>query len=489
MKDKDESDDTKVASSGHNSASNTESITTSDYSLTTAAPHTEAAVTEATTVEEYTEEKTTAAPTTESTTEAVIDNSDSGKVLNIYCWNEDFKNRMTQYYPGYIELDATHGKIGNVDVSWTIVPTEANTYRDQLDKNLKNYNNLDADSRVDIYLLESDYANIYTDSPYSMSISELGISNSEISDQYKYTQEIMKDSSGNIKALSWQVCPGVLIYNREIAKDVFGTDDPSEVQAHVKDWDTYLDTALYMKSYGYKMTASTVETYKAFEQNRKSPWVVNGKIIVDDSLVNWVNQSKILYDSGLTTTEGLWSTEWYNGFYNNRGENAFCYFGPDWLIYYCMEYYESESIAAKGGWAVCPGPASFYWGGTWIVCASGTDNKSLVADIMREMTTGSSITTNLQRDTREMANSRSASGNNAYDDAFGTDMLGGQNPIGFYDSSANSINPPTPTKYDEYCYNAFLDHMINYINGNFTYDEALYEFYTDVTNKYPELSW
>ena len=27
--------------------------------------------------------------------------SDGGKVLNIYCWNEEFKSRVTDYFPGY----------------------------------------------------------------------------------------------------------------------------------------------------------------------------------------------------------------------------------------------------------------------------------------------------------------------------------------------------------------------------------------------------
>ena len=38
--------------------------------------------------------------------------SDGGKVLNIYCWNEEFKSRVTDYFPGYKKKDATSGTIG-----------------------------------------------------------------------------------------------------------------------------------------------------------------------------------------------------------------------------------------------------------------------------------------------------------------------------------------------------------------------------------------
>ena len=57
-------------------------------------------------------------------TEAAEQAADEGKVLNIYCWNEEFKSRITAHYPDYQEVDATHGKIGDVDVVWNITPND-----------------------------------------------------------------------------------------------------------------------------------------------------------------------------------------------------------------------------------------------------------------------------------------------------------------------------------------------------------------------------
>lgn len=52
-----------------------------------------------------------AAPATESGSDAAETDTtgDEGKVLNIYCWNEEFKSRLTDHYPGYEEVDATSG--------------------------------------------------------------------------------------------------------------------------------------------------------------------------------------------------------------------------------------------------------------------------------------------------------------------------------------------------------------------------------------------
>ncbi len=38
--------------------------------------------------------------------------TEEGKVLNIYCWNEEFKSRITDHYPDYKAVDATSGTIG-----------------------------------------------------------------------------------------------------------------------------------------------------------------------------------------------------------------------------------------------------------------------------------------------------------------------------------------------------------------------------------------
>ena len=51
-----------------------------------------------------------------------------------------------------------------------------------------------------------------------MSVADLGITDDEIADQYQYTKDVMTDSDGNLKGLSWQGCPGTMIYRRDIAK-------------------------------------------------------------------------------------------------------------------------------------------------------------------------------------------------------------------------------------------------------------------------------
>ena len=145
--------------------------------------------------------------------------ADTGKVLNIYAWNEEFKSRLTDHYPGYEEVDATHGKIGDLDVVWNITPSDDNAYQNNLDQTLLNQESAAADDKIDIFLVEADYASKYTDTDYTMALSDLGITDADLSDQYEYTQTIVKDSNGAIKGSAWQACSAGLIYNREAAKE------------------------------------------------------------------------------------------------------------------------------------------------------------------------------------------------------------------------------------------------------------------------------
>ncbi|MGN1171905.1 MAG: carbohydrate ABC transporter substrate-binding protein, partial [Lachnospiraceae bacterium] len=63
---------------------------------------------------------TEAAATTEAASDegAAVAAGAEGSVFNIYCWNEEFKSRLTDHYPGYEEVDGTTGKIGDVTVKW-----------------------------------------------------------------------------------------------------------------------------------------------------------------------------------------------------------------------------------------------------------------------------------------------------------------------------------------------------------------------------------
>ena len=417
----------------------------------------------------------------------VVAEEAEGSVLNIYCWNEEFKSRLTDHYPGYEVVDGTHGKIGDVDVVWNITPNENNAYQNNLDENLLAQADKAADEKIDMFLIESDYALKYVDTDFTMPIADLGITDEELADQYQYTKDIVTDSNGNLKGVSWQGCPGVLIYNRDIAAEVLGSDDPADVQAAVADWATFNETAAKMAEAGYFMTSSVNDTYRVYSDNVAGPLVQDGKIIIDDQIKAWIDDSKAMVDAGQTNTYDLWSDDWSKGFYPEG--KVFAYFGPAWFIDFCMAADVEGSVANSGRWAATEGPQGFCWGGTWITAATGTDNPTLVADIIRQLTTNVDIMTDIVKADNDFVNNKPAMEAMAADETYGDAVLGGQNALAMFCNGAEKCDKSKISAYDQGYTESIQQAMKNYFDGNATYEEALDLFYKSMTEKYPELTY
>ena len=421
-------------------------------------------------------------------TEAAAAAADEGKVLNIEVWNEEFKSRITDHYPGYEKTDDTHGKIGDVTVNWIITPNDDNAYQNNLDTVLPGNADASADDKVDMFLIEADYAKKYIDADanVAMPLKDLGITSDNLSKQYKYTQDVVTDANGDLRGTSWQACSAGLIYNRAAAKEVLGTDDPAEVQKAVADWDTYNETAKKMADAGYLMQSTVNDTYRVYSNNVSGPWVQDGKVVVDDNIKKWVDDSKAQVDAKETTTAELWSDDWSKGFYPDG--KVFCYFGPAWLINFSMKADDEKSIAAQGGWGLVNGPQGFFWGGTWICAAQGTDNPSLVKDIMLKMTTDDDIMKEIAQKDSDCVNNKEVLKALASDDSGSNTVLGGQNPYQMLADGAEKVDMSNISIYDQGCNEEFQKAMKNYFDGNASYDDALAQFKSAIVEKYPELT-
>lgn len=421
----------------------------------------------------------------ETTTKSGDSKAAEGKVLNCYVWNEEFKTRVTDHYPGYQVVDGTTGKIGDVTVKWNITPSDDLAFQNNLDATLLKQKDAAADDKIDLFCIEADYMKKYVNSGYCMSMKDLGITADDMKNQYKYTQDYACDYDGNQRAISWQAAPGVLFYNRNIAQEVLGTEDPEAVQAYVKDWDTFLNTADSMKAKGYNMVSSVNDAYRVYSNNVTSKWVVDGKLNVDPNIKKWVDDSKRLVDAGETNTYELWSDDWKKGFFDEG--KVFCYFGPAWLLDFCMAADTEGSVANQGRWGATQGPQGFYWGGTWVAAAEGTDNASLVKDIMLKITCDTNIMKDIAKSKNDFVNNQPAMEEMANDPNYSVKLLGGQNPLPMYNEFVGKIDLSNQTPYDQACTEEFQGAMKEYFDGNTDYEGALALFDKAVHEKHPDL--
>ena len=419
-----------------------------------------------------------------------------GQVINIYCWNNEFPNRMMDHYPGFEAKDPADstkgGKIGDYVINFIVTDNKDNMYQNKLDEALVGQADAADNDKVDIFLIEADYAMKYTDPEINvaMPLDELGITDADLSKQFQYTKDVVTDAEGKIRGSSWQACSGGLIFNRAIAQEVLGSDDLETVQAAVADWDAFKETAQKMKDAGYKIVATVNDTFRVYANNVSGKWVQDGQIVVDANVKKWADDSKELVDAEMTTTNDMWSDDWSKGF--QAPGDVFCYFGPAWLINFSMGADPSKeddgSIAHAGGWGLVNGPQGFYWGGTWICAAQGTDNAEVVKDIILNMTTNDDIMKDIAVKDSDCVNNKTVLGELATDETFGNAILGGQNPYQMLSDGAEKIDLSNLSEYDQACVEEFQNAMKNFFDGNATYDEALAQFYKAVGEKHPELA-
>ena len=419
--------------------------------------------------------KQTPAPApAESQTSEPAAPAEEGKVFNIYAWNEEFKGFFEKYY-----------KVPDgITVNWIITPSNDGAYQDKLDAALLNQENASADEKVDLFLAEADYILKYTNSEATQDITALGVT--DFSNTYQYTVQAASDASGVVKGVSFQCCPSALIYRRSIAKDVLGTDDPAEVQELLSDWDKFNAVAADAAAKGYLMTASEAETYRVFSNNVTAPWIDGSKNLqFDDQIKTWMAQAKDFSDKGYTLTCDIWSDECTAEMFAEG--KAMCYFGPAWYFNFCMGNAQDPEKGSFGDWAICEGPQAHFWGGTWLLAPTGTDNPTLLADIMDTFIHDEAVCSNLVEKEAQVSNTPAVNAKFAEDPNYGSAFLGGQNDTAVFAELAKNIKFENQTIYDQLLNEGLQGFWREYCDGTVTEEEALSNFYKYINEKYPTI--
>ena len=400
---------------------------------------------------------------------------EDGKVLNVYVWNDEFSARFNNYFPA--------SKLGDVKVNFVQTPNADNAYQNKLDEVLLKQEKAADDDKVDIFLVEADYALKYVDTPYTLDVKkDIGLTDEDLANQFKYTKDIMTDSKGVLKGVSWQGCPGGFIYRRSYAKEVLGTDDPAAVQKAINDWASFDSVAAKMKAAGYYMLSGYDDAFRVFSDNVTSPWVKGNKIVIDDQIKAWVKQTKEYTSKGYNNKASLWSAESTQGMMKDG--KVFGYFAPAWFIDFCMPHDEGSAF---GDWAFCKGPQGFSWGGTWLCGAAGSDNVSLIKEVMKVLTCDTDVMAKLAMEMGDFANNSVAMQKVAASD-YKNDFLGGQNHVALFIDSAASIKKECMSMYDQGMNEKLQSSMKDYFEGLISEDEAWNNFYTAVLEIYPNLS-
>lgn len=411
--------------------------------------------------------------------------SDQGKVFNIYAWNEEFEGFFQKYYAVQKGSD-WYLPDGVTKVNFIKNPSDGGVYQQKLDEALLNQENAPADEKIDMFLAEADYIGKYVNSPYTMDVTSFGFENAPT--EYEYTIKAASDENGVCKGVSFQCCPAAVIYRKSIAKDVLGTDVPDEVQAQIDTWDKFNAVAAQAKEKGYYMTASFAETFRAFSNNCTTPWVdADGNLQFDDQITAWMDQTDNFIQNGYTLTAGVWDQEKTDQMYANG--KTMCFFGPAWYYNFCMTNAMDPDNGCAGDWCIVKGPQAYFWGGTWLLAATGSDNTEALKDIFETFTSNEEVCSNLVEQDNQFPNNTAVVEKYANDPEYGnTAILDGQNDIAVFAELAKDIKWENHTNYDQLLNEGLQNKLQEYYNGSVDKETAMKNFYNYVKETYANIN-
>ena len=329
----------------------------------------------------------------------------------------------------------------------------------------------------DIIALESAFVRKYVESGLLLDITDIYEANK--AKLIAYPVEV-GSYNGKVYGMSWQAAPGALFYRRSLAKKYLGTDDPVQVQAYFNSFPKFLETAqlLKQKSNGSCVVVSSLgDLRNSFLSARRNSWVVNGKVEVDPAMEQYMEICKTLHDNRWEGRVGQWSEGWFAGMRGelkdegNRDVEVFSYFLPTWGLHYVLK---TNAPTTSGDWAMCQGPSSYRWGGTWVGAYKGTKNVATAKEFIRYVTTDDTFLEGWAKDTGDLVSNINVI--NKIKDTYSEPFLGGQNHYAEFAEMAKNVNGRLLQGSDEAIEAMFDEATSAFVNGEKTKQKAIDDF-------------
>jgi multiple sugar transport system substrate-binding protein len=409
---------------------------------------------------------------------------------------------------------AFQGKHPGVKVVYTMIPMTNGEYQTKVKAAAGT-----ADS-PDVVALEAAFVKEWVESDLLANLNDLVPLTKDLKTYPAVVQ--VGTNNGVAKGFSYQATPGAFFYRRSIAKECLGTDDLAKVQEMVADLAKFEATAAKIKACGtgdYYTVGTGAELFLPFLSNRSKPWVVDGKLVIDPKIVDYVHFAKMMRDNGYESGATQWTEGWFAGMNDTLKDakgtpkKVFSYFLPTWGLPYVLSPNstpKSGGAGTGGDWAMINGPMSYQWGGTWVGVMQKSPNSELAKEFVKFVALDEENLTNWatgvytnaylkaidpttpddqKQDAGDFVSSQKVVEKitTSFDKSTLATFLGGENSYGAFAKAAPSVNGALLTGSDDAIQRALNDPLAAYLSGKM--DEAkMWKTWLDaVRNEFPDL--
>jgi len=416
-------------------------------------------------------------------------------------------------------------KYPNVKVEYTMIPMTNGEFQTKLKSALQ------SGEVPDVISLEASFVREYVESDFLADVSDLLPIAKDLG-VYQFTIDI-GTYEGVTKAFSYQATPGAMFYRRSLAKEYFGTDDPEKIQELVTGMENFEAAAKIVKekSKGNTyMVGSTGDFANLFFANRQTPWVVDGKLVIDPMVDQLFETAKSFRQNGYEAQANQWQEGWFAGMNDSlvdakgNQKQVFSYLLPTWgLPYVLMPNAAPKEVKAEGSdttktvgkdtagdWACINGPMPYQWGGTWIGAMKDSENLDLAKEFVKFTTLNPetlknwalgtytneylkkidpSIGDKLAQGPGDFVSSQKVVDEivSKFDDAATSKFLAGQNSYKGFAAAAPTIDLKLIQASDDAIQRSLNDPLNNYASNKQTKEEAIKQFKDAVKNALPDI--
>lgn len=347
---------------------------------------------------------------------------------------------------------------------------------------------------VDIIVGEPQMLIDFFDAGFFADLSEFDATAQEKLVDYIY--EAGKDEDGVLRALSYQVTPGAVIYRRDLAQEIFGTDNPDAIGELFSSYDKIVETAEAIDAAGYSIFGDTGGL--RWFANSDTPWVKDGVLQMTDMRLGYMDAAVELYQNNYVAFAPEWSAAWYASMAGELPVNAgwtaleemdadapttqiFAYIMPSWGALTIRDNAQDN----KGNFGVAKGIASFFGGGTFIGVNEFSDNQEEAKKFV-EFCTLNEETAEwwIEASDGDIVSMKSVLEANA---DYENPSFGNQKTYAFFAEEAAAVDYSLITRYDTAIGDAFGQAIEAVQKGEKDKETALKDFYTEVQTVYPEI--
>lgn len=292
---------------------------------------------------------------------------------------------------------------------------------------------------------------------------------------------------GNIVTVTGEYPVGMMFYNRTVAKDILGTDDPEEVSKAMDSSEKWSDVnKKIQEKYGdsVKLFATVFDTQNVLFQQREKPFVKDGVFTIDDTIVNFFDETKKLYDDKMFLSEI--ESESSQAALNTNG--FFVNFLPSWGFASKIRP-TIEGKEGEGNFGIAKPTYTYARGGSYFFITESSKHKNAAWEYIKSQSVDvDALVSDQQAKVGYPSNKEAAE--KLKDSGYEEPLLGNQKVYDIYSEQASIQEKATKnvvTKYDGSIQQIIVDLLTAYGTGSISKDDALKELGDKVLNAYPDL--